>query len=149
MPQNADLIIINGDLTNYGSPHDAKQVLDTVMSVNPNVLAQFGNLDHPEVDSYLEELGINLHNQARMVKNRVCLMGIGGSNQTPFGTPSEFSENELASFVKNAHNQATIFIALAEPIEKIRIPLILVSHTPPARTNVDRLSSGSHAVRRQ
>lgn len=143
--ENADLIIINGDLTNYGSQRDAKQVLDTVMSANSNVLAQFGNLDHPGVDEYLEELGINLHNQARLVKNRVCLMGIGGSNQTPFATPSEFSEQELTAFAKNVHAQAINFIQLAEPIEKIKIPLILISHTPPAGTTVDRLSGGDHA----
>lgn len=143
--KNADLIIINGDLTNYGSHRDAKQILDIIMSANPNVLAQFGNLDQPEINEYLEKLGINLHNQARLVNNRVCLMGIGGSNQTPFSTPSEFSEQELASFARNCHEQATNFIQLAEPIEKIKIPLILVSHTPPAQTSVDRLSGGGHA----
>lgn len=141
---SADLVIINGDLTNYGAKRDAKQVLDAVMAANQAVLAQFGNLDKPEINDYLEKLGINLHNQARLINNRVCLLGIGGSNKTPFATPSEFSETELAAFADNAYEQARQFIDLAEPIEKIRIPLILVSHTPPFGTTVDRLQSGTH-----
>lgn len=141
----ADLVIINGDLTNYGSVSEAKQVLEQIMEVNPHVLAQFGNLDKPEINNYLEELGINMHNQARLFNNRVCLIGAGGSNQTPFNTPSEFSEQQLESFLKNGHDQATRYLQLAEPIEKIKIPLILVTHTPPVDTTTDLLSNSSHA----
>ncbi len=139
-----DLVIINGDLTNFGGTHEAKQVLDEVLSVNQSVLAQFGNLDKPEINDYLEELGINLHRQARLVNNRVCLIGLGGSNKTPFATPSEFSEEQLAAGLDHAYEQARGFIDLAEPLEKIHIPTILVSHTPPFGTAVDRLRSGTH-----
>lgn len=140
----ADLLIINGDLTNYGSCADAKKVLDAALTVNPSVLAQIGNLDKPEINGYLEELDINLHAQARLIKNRACLIGIGGSNHTPFSTPAEYSEAELAAFARSGYEQAQTFIALAEPIEKIKIPLILVSHTPPYGTKVDRLVNGRH-----
>ena len=142
--KDADLIVINGDLTNYGTTRDAKNVLDDVMAVNPNVLVQYGNLDKPEINSYLEGLGINLHNQARLLKNRVCLFGVGGSNITPFSTPVEFTEEEIATLLENGHDQAMRYIQLAEPIEKIKIPLILVSHTPPLNTTTDRLRSGNH-----
>ena len=150
--RDADLIILNGDLTNYGTSRDAKKVLETVMGVNPNVLAQYGNLDKPEINDYLEELGINLHNQARLLKNRVCLYGVGGSNITPFKTPVEFSEKQLGAFLTNSHEQALRYLQLAEPIEKIKIPLILVCHTPPFDTTTDCLRNGDHvgseAVRR-
>ena len=142
--KDADLIVINGDLTNYGTTRDAKNVLDDVMAVNPNVLVQYGNLDKPEINSYLEGLGINLHNQARLLKNRVCLFGVGGSNLTPFSTPVEFTEDEIATLLENGHDQAVRYIQLAEPIEKIKIPLILVSHTPPLNTTTDQLRSGDH-----
>lgn len=138
----ADLLILNGDLTNYGSIAEVRQVLDQALAVNPRLLAQFGNLDKPEVNDYLQSLGLNLHNQARLLNNRVCLIGVGGSNFTPFGTPSEYSENELGRCAQNAYEQARTFIDLAEPIEKIKIPLILVSHTPPYDTAVDRLADG-------
>lgn len=141
----ADLIIVNGDLTNYGSIREAKLVLEEILAINPSVLAQFGNLDQPEVNDYLEELGLNLHNQARLVNQRLCLIGIGGSNPTPFKTPSEFTETELASFARNGFEQAEEYLRLTAPAGKARVPLVLVSHTPPARTSVDRLTNGAHA----
>jgi uncharacterized protein len=141
---SADLVIINGDLTNFGGTREAKQVLDTVLSANQSVLAQFGNLDKPEINDYLEELGLNLHRQARLLNNRVCLIGVGGSNKTPFATPSEFSEEQLAAALDHAYEQARAFIDLAEPLEKIHIPLIMISHTPPFGTAVDQLRSGTH-----
>lgn len=128
----ADLLILNGDLSNDGSISEVRQVLDQALAVNPSLLAQFDNLDKPEVNDYLQSLGLNLHNQTRLLNNRACLIGVGGSNFTPFGMPSEYSENELGRCAQNAYEQARVFIDLAEPIEKIKIPLILVSHTPPS-----------------
>lgn len=142
--EQADLVIINGDLTNYGSKEDCKTVLNHIMSVNPQVLAQFGNLDKPEINDYLQGLDLNLHGQARMLHNRVCFMGVGGSNRTPFQTPSEFTEAQLEALLNDGYDQAQSFIKLAEPIEKIKIPLILVSHAPPLNTRLDRLTNGTH-----
>jgi uncharacterized protein len=148
----ADLIVITGDITNYGGKLDAREVLNQIMTYNPNVLAQFGNLDAPEVNDYLENLGLNLHGQARLVHGRLCFIGVGGSNPTPFHTPSEFSEDQLSEIINRAHLQAAEFISLAEPLNNCRIPTILVSHPPPAQTKVDRLLNGRHvgstAIRR-
>ncbi len=63
------------------------------------------------------------------------------SNITPFKTLTEFSKQQHESFLANGYEQATSFRQLAEPIEKIKIPLILVHHTPPLATT-DRLLSG-------
>jgi uncharacterized protein len=148
----ADLIVITGDITNYGDKLDARDVLNQIMTYNPNVLAQFGNLDAPEVNDYLEDLGLNLHGQARLIQGRLCLIGVGGCNPTPFHTPSEFSENQIFDIVSQAHRQATEFISLAEPLNNCRIPVVLISHPPPAGTTVDRLRNGRHvgstAIRR-
>ncbi|HSL40220.1 MAG TPA: metallophosphoesterase [Desulforhopalus sp.] len=141
---SADLVLINGDLTNYGGKNEARTVLDTVLALNPGVLAQFGNLDQPEVNDYLENLGLNLHGQARLVQGRVCLVGVGGSNPTPFRTPSEFSETELHALAEQAFRQGLEFTELAEPLHGRKIPTIFISHTPPHGTQVDRLSSGVH-----
>jgi len=142
--KEADLIILNGDLTNYGGVKDTKTVLDDIMKINPNVLAQFGNLDRFEVNDYLEKLGINLHGQARLVQGQVCLIGIGGSNFTPFHTPSEFSEKEISYLADRAFRQGQEFISLAQPLHKRKIPQILFSHVPPIDTKVDRLHNGKH-----
>ncbi len=84
--RQADLVILTGDLTNFGSRPEVKQVLDQVMTYNPNVLAQVGNIDHFEINDYLEQLNINLHGQGRLAQGRVCVIGVGGSNRTPFDT---------------------------------------------------------------
>lgn len=141
---SADLLIINGDLTNYGKNREAKEVLDHILAVNPSVLAQVGNLDHFEINGYLEELDINLHGHARIFQGTVCLIGIGGSNPTPFATPTEFSERKLTELVEECFMQARELVALAEPLHNHRIPTILVSHTPPMKTRVDKISSGIH-----
>jgi Icc-related predicted phosphoesterase len=142
--KEADLVILNGDLTNYGGPKETKTVLDDIMKINPNVLAQFGNLDRRDVNDYLEKLGINLHGQARLVQREVCLIGVGGSNFTPFHTPSEFPEKELAQFADRAFRQGQEFISLAEPLLNRKIPRILISHVPPFNTEVDKLHNGKH-----
>ena len=54
-----DLIILTGDQANFDSRPEVKQVLDQVMTYNPNVLAQIGNIDYFEINDYLEQLNIN------------------------------------------------------------------------------------------
>ncbi len=150
--READLIILTGDLTNFGSKAEAKQVLEEIMAYNPHVLAQLGNLDHFEINDYLEQLDINLHGQSRLVQGRLCIVGVGGSNFTPFRTPSEFSEDELMTIATKAYLQGLEYVSLAEPVFGHKIPILLVSHTPPAHTLLDRLIHGKHvgstAIRR-
>lgn len=129
---SADLVILTGDITNYGSMQDAQQVLDLLMALNGNILALHGNLDQPEVGTYLEDLGLSLHGKGRIF-NSIGLVGLGGSNYTPFNTPCEFSEAELAELLNQGYAQ----IAGTEHV-------ILVSHTPPSQTTTDRITSGAH-----
>lgn len=139
--KNADYIVLTGDLTNFGTKKDAKEILDQVMSINPNVLAQFGNLDSHEINDYLQGLDLNLHAQAHLINERCCLIGVGGSNTTPFNTPVEFSEEEIAGFLKTAHSQAKEIIGLKN---NPRTPLIMVAHPPPLETELDKLPNGFH-----
>ncbi len=56
--------------------------------------------------------------------------GLGYSNPTPFNTPGEYSEAEIA-------RRLGAFADLR--------PLVLVCHCPPRDTALDRLSGGGHA----
>ncbi len=141
---SADLIVLTGDITNYGSQKDARDILNQVLTMNPHVLAQVGNLDEFAINAYLNALNINIHGQARLFRRAVCIMGCGGSNITPFATPTEFSEKELRTILDKGFLQARTYIELAEPLEHHEIPLILVSHTPPLDTELDTLPDGSH-----
>jgi len=129
---SAEHVIITGDITNYGSSLDAEAVLNRLSAVNSSILAVAGNLDQPDVADYLEDIEISLHGRGRRI-NGLNIMGLGGSNYTPFNTPYEFSEEELATFLASGLaqlNNADNFM--------------LVSHTPPLQTNTDRLLNGRH-----
>ncbi|MDX1774949.1 MAG: metallophosphoesterase family protein [Desulfobulbales bacterium] len=130
--ESAGHIIITGDITNYGSSSDAEAVLNRLLPLNPSILAVAGNLDQPDVTRYLENLGISLHGNGRML-NGLGILGLGGSNFTPFNTPNEFSEQEINSI-------------LASGYERIKgaKDFILVSHPPPLQTKTDRLLNGNH-----
>jgi Icc-related predicted phosphoesterase len=130
--ESADYVIITGDITNYGSSLDAEAVLNRLLPINSSILAVAGNLDQPDVAGYLEDIGISLHGRGRIF-NSLGLMGLGGSNYTPFKTPYEFSEHELGAFLVSGYGQ----------IENAK-DFILVSHTPPVQTNTDRLLNGNH-----
>jgi Icc-related predicted phosphoesterase len=128
--RDTDLAIIAGDLTNFGGMEDARSVLDQVRACCKQVLAVPGNLDKRETFPFFEREGIALHGKG-MVLDGVGFFGCGGSNLTPFKTPSEFTEDE-------------IYAALAQGYAAVREvrPLIMVCHTPPLETKCDRIVSG-------
>ncbi|GAX61282.1 phosphoesterase [Candidatus Scalindua japonica] len=130
--KSADLIIVTGDLTNYNGREEAEKVIEEIMRYNKNILAQPGNLDQPEVNDYLTEKGINLHGNG-FIKDNIGIFGVGGSNLTPFKTPTEFSENEIETF-------------LLEGFDKVKDAefKIMVPHMPPKETKLDIISAGFH-----
>jgi uncharacterized protein len=129
--RDCDLVILSGDLTNFGGPDDARKVLADVRRACPNVLALSGNLDQREVMPFLEAEGISLHGRGTVVEG-VGIFGCGGSNITPFHTPTELTEDE-------------IYAALRAGYEQVRDarPLLMICHTPPFKTKCDRILSGA------
>ncbi len=162
--RDTDLIILSGDLTNFGGPADAGKVISdvrralspTARSDGPRrasnheasattdaykrVLALSGNLDQPEVIPFLERESVALHGRG-MVLDGLAIFGCGGSNITPFKTPTEFTEEELYAALDRGYREV-----------EGRRPLLMVCHTPPYDTRCDRILSGrpvgSPAVRR-
>ncbi len=140
---DAETVVLNGDLTNFGGEQEAAAVLAAVRALNPKVLAHPGNLDREGVARLLDREGINLHAHATTVgsgRERLIVIGLGGSNLTPFRTPTEYSEEELEQFARSAFAKAD---RLSEKYG--RLPRLFVSHTPPAECRIDRLSNGGHA----
>lgn len=128
----ADLVVITGDLTQFGNEEKARKVIDAVKVINPNVLAQVGNLDSLEIDRFLTREGINIHGSGRVIDD-VGIFGSGGSGATPFHTPVEFSENELRDALEKGYRD----------VEDSQVK-ILISHAPPINTEVDMINSGTH-----
>jgi Icc-related predicted phosphoesterase len=128
----ADLVILSGDLTNFGGRHEAAQVLSATHRHTPNVLAVSGNLDQLEVIDFLREQGVSLHGESRRC-GELGIFGCGGSNRTPFHTPTELSDEEIGWLLERAYAG----VAAAPHV-------LMVCHTPPAHTATDRIASGHH-----
>jgi len=130
--ESADLVIVTGDLTNFNGRKEAERVIEEIMKYNENILAQLGNMDQSEVNDYLTEKGINLHRNG-FIRDEVGIFGVGGSNATPFNTPTEFSEEEIETFLLDGINK------VKDATLKIMVP-----HMPPKNTKLDIISAGVH-----
>jgi len=128
--RDCDLVILSGDLTNFGGIDDTKKVLTEVRRGCPNVLALTGNLDRREVMPFLDAEGIALHGKGRVIDG-IGIFGCGGSNITPFKTPTEFTEEEIYAALRAGYEQ----------VRDVR-PLLMICHTPPFETKCDRILSG-------
>lgn len=105
-----DLLIICGDITNFGPESFAEKFLDFI---SIKTLAVPGNCDPPEVLRVLEDRNVSLHGKTVEIGGFV-FAGLGGSNITPFNSFTEFTEDY-------------IFTAL----DKVMVEnAILVTHVP-------------------
>lgn len=141
-------VIITGDMTNCGGKDRARSILNQVAArffmqaditeddpMPPQIFAQIGNMDLPEITDFLEELGMNIHGKVTQVAEDAVIIGLGGSNKTPFQTPSEFFEADYEEFLMVAK----------EHVERLGAKhVLLVSHTPPMDTACDRIGAGIH-----
>ncbi len=136
----ADGIIVTGDLTITGGVKQAELVMDVLRACALPVWAQIGNMDRPEVDTWLSEQGCNLHTVTRELTPDTAIFGVGASTFTPFGTPSEFPESAFAAWLDACWQRARHYPHT-----------VLVSHNPPKDTACDVIPGdvhvGSTAVR--
>jgi Icc-related predicted phosphoesterase len=128
--RDTELVIVSGDLTNFGGIDDARKVITDVRSACASVLALPGNLDKREVIPFLEAEGVALHGKGLVIEG-IGIFGCGGSNITPFGTPMELSEDEIYATLRAGY----------ETVREVR-PLLMICHTPPYDTKCDRIMSG-------
>ncbi len=131
-----DLIIIVGDLTNFGSMNEAKEVLDIISKINHKALFYVpGNCDPRElltraVPTYETSW---LHGRI-VIHENLILAGIGGSNPSPFNTPSELTEEEIQR----------LLLRISKSWKDLRGSRLLLSHTPPYGTLLDVTYYGDH-----
>lgn len=129
--QQADLVLLAGDITNFGDYDDASKVIDQLARWNSNIYAVPGNCDRSGVDDMLISRNMNLHAAAQRFKD-VAFLGIGGCNKTPFRTPREYSERELRNFAKEFTKSRDVRYH------------VMVSHAPPHKTKLDKVFFGFH-----
>lgn len=130
--EKADLVLVSGDITNFGGRREAVAVLDLLARHARKVLAVPGNCDRPEVGALLSEQGLNLDGRIVGIEG-IYFLGLGGSLPCPGRTLLEYSEDELAAALNSSFNSV--------PEAK---PLILLCHQPPYGTKLDRVLGGLH-----
>jgi len=129
MDTEADYYVVAGDLANFGRGLDrcgpilarhADRVY--VMPGNHETAAQIAGL--------CRDFGLHDFHEQHAQWGRYHVAGLGYSNPTPFNTPGEYSEAELARKLEG-------FAGLA--------PLVLICHCPPQGTALDQIRPGLHA----
>jgi Icc-related predicted phosphoesterase len=134
----ADLLLVAGDLTQFGDYEDARRVVQSLRMARTPLWAVPGNCDRPGVQRYLAEQGMLLHGRGLdpdiAGAAGLGVAGVGGSSPTPFHTPFELGEAEIARLLEEAF----------APIAGLR-HRVLICHAPPRGTVLDRTASGVHA----
>jgi Icc-related predicted phosphoesterase len=125
----ADYYICAGDLANWGRGLDAMG--EILKSRGERVYAIPGNHEtEGQIAAMCEKFGMrNLHG-SHIEAGGFHVAGMGYSNPTPFDTPGEYSEDELAE-------KLHAFDGLK--------PMIAICHAPPHGTRLDRITNLRHA----
>jgi len=132
-----DVIVVAGDLTDFGPINLAKDIIDILSAISNRIYYVAGNCDPPEMLNGIPgwEEG-NLHLNAVIVEDYL-LFGIGGGTITPFNTFIEFSEEEMLEML----NSLSKTLEDKSDLETLKI---MVSHTPPWNTPLDTTFSKIH-----
>lgn len=129
--QCADLVLVAGDITNFGDREEAEQIIAKLRTWNEKMLAVPGNCDRTGIHDALVAQKMNLHDTTRIIEN-ASFFGIGGCNKTPFHTPREYTEKEM-----------TLLLARFKKTHDVD-RYIFVSHAPPYKTKLDKVFLGFH-----
>ena len=129
----ADLVLLVGDITNFGREKEIHELLALVRQHNSKIMAVIGNCDFPEVDEVINQEGLDLNGKCQ-VADGLAFIGLSGSLETPFhGTPNEVPDSYFKTHLAEGH--------AALPENKA---VVLVSHQPPINTSADRIKRGLH-----
>jgi len=134
--QPADLYIAAGDLSTFG--RGMERMGEILQPLGSRCWVLPGNHETAEeIRNFCGRYGlVDFHRQVRQLKGKTGpthWAGLGYSNPTPFDTPGEFSEEEIAEALG-------VFDGAAQAG-----PLYLVVHFPPHGTRLDEVAPGRHA----
>ncbi|NYT07431.1 MAG: metallophosphoesterase [Methanomicrobiales archaeon] len=114
---NPDAVFIAGDITNMGPAESASDLLSRI---DVPTFAVPGNCDPREMVEFLEHSECVCLHSAHICLGKISIVGIGGSNPTPFGTPFELTDQQIDE----------ILSAVIAKRERA-LHNVLISHAPP------------------
>jgi uncharacterized protein len=123
--KTADMILLGGDLTNFGTPEDAERMVRQAQTLGAPVLAVAGNCDSADIDGRLLELGVSLHARG-IVREGVGIHGLSAIPPWRSGM-HQFTEAQLAAALRAGYAD----IAGAKHH-------VVLAHTPPHGGKRDR-----------
>lgn len=125
---DADLYICAGDLCNWQRGLDPCG--EVLRPLGDKLWVIPGNHETAaDIAGFCEKFGFQDFHGKSFEREGWRFAGLGYSNRTPFNTPGEFTEQELA-------DKLAAFASLD--------PLVLVCHAPPAGTALDAAGPGMH-----
>lgn len=128
-----DIIVVCGDITQFGSVKDAEKILAPLITLGVPLLYVPGNCD----PSQLVEVKINgatcIHGKCQ-IQGHVSFLGLGGTPISPFYSWFEMTETEIMETLTQGSKGC--------PLNKW---FVIVSHSPPINTRLDLAFSGVHA----
>jgi Icc-related predicted phosphoesterase len=130
--EEADVAIVVGDITTFGTPKAAEKLVREIQQHSDTLLAIAGNCDSQSINDKLDAMGIGLHGKGHLVQG-VGFFGVSGSNKTPLYTPLEWEDSAIEGILQQGWQ------AIQDAPCKV-----LVSHAPPYSTKLDLIRSGDH-----
>ena len=116
--EEPDMVLIGGDVTDLGQSLDG--VIPFLDEIPAPTFVVPGNCDKREILQIFEaSAAVSVHNKTFDMGN-ITIAGLGGSNPSPFGTPFEHQEDEIAEMLSS----------MLSSMKKNRWN-ILLTHAPP------------------
>jgi Icc-related predicted phosphoesterase len=127
--QDADFFICAGDLVSWARGLESCGAI--LEGLGDRLLVIPGNHESArDIESLCGQYGFQAVHGRRMDLAGIPFAFLGYSNPTPFDTPGEYSETEIAERLEAFRNP---------------VPEVLVCHCPPHETDLDQMRSGGHA----
>ncbi|HKN32742.1 MAG TPA: metallophosphoesterase [Terriglobales bacterium] len=137
----ADLLVVAGDLTNYGKPEEMEPLVNVLVRLRVPVVAVLGNHDYEsdkeaELSRMMSEEGIKVLDGTGYERDGVGFAGtkgfVGGFGR---GVLTAFGEREIKTFVRASLDEA---MKLERALSQLRTPKrVVVLHYAPIAATVN------------
>ena len=139
--EKADVLLLCGDLTDYGRPDEAQVLAKLLANVKIPILAVLGNHDHEcgkadEVTRILSEVGVQILDGESRILHGIGFVGVKGF-AGGFGDRAlqPWGEEALKLFVREAVDEA---VKLESALAKLQVPQrIAFLHYSPIQATVE------------